>query len=139
MDNDDPLGDKLGFDEDGKEFNTVKSNYLKDKGSKDQMGKKVGDDGKRTMEMFDLMLPRGTSLKAFSRQEEDRRKVVAKMKKQGLDFDDPLNLQNKNLPNEPLKMPRIENLAMSSDSSEADDGNISDEVLKEFKLMTEKD
>ena len=36
-------------------------------------------------------------------------------------------------------MPRIENLAMSSDSSEADDGNISDEVLKEFKLMTEKD
>ena len=45
------------------------------------MGKKVGDDGKRTMEMFDLMLPRGTSLKAFSRQEEDRRKVVAKMKK----------------------------------------------------------
>ena len=60
--------------------------------------------------MFDLMLPRGTSLKAFTRQEEDRRKVVAKMKKQGLDFDDPLNLNNKNLPN-------IENLNMSSDSS----------------------
>jgi hypothetical protein len=31
--------------------------------------------------MFDLMLPRGTALKAFTRQEEDRRKVVAKMKK----------------------------------------------------------
>ena len=60
--------------------------------------------------MFDLMLPRGTSLKAFTRQEEDRRKVVAKMKKQGLDFDDSINLNNKNLPN-------IENLNMSSDSS----------------------
>jgi hypothetical protein len=56
-----------------------------------------------------------------------------------LDFDDPLNLNNKNLPNEPLKMPRLENLNMSSDSSEGEDGNISDEVLKEFKLMTEKD
>ena len=36
-------------------------------------------------------------------------------------------------------MPRIENLNMSSDSSQNEDGNISDEVLKEFKLMTEKD
>lgn len=36
-------------------------------------------------------------------------------------------------------MPRIENLNMSSDESANEDGNISDEVLKEFKLMTEKD
>jgi hypothetical protein len=60
------------------------------------------------------------------------------MKKKGLDFDDPLNLNSKNLPNEPLKMPTLENLNMSSEES-GDDGNISDEVLKEFKLMTEKD
>lgn len=92
FENDDPLGDKIGFDEDGKEFNTVKTYNKSSKSKDDLMGKKVADDGKRTMEMFDLMLPRGTSLKAFSRQEEDRRKVVAKMKKQGLDFDDPLNL-----------------------------------------------
>lgn len=137
FDNDDPLGEnkKLfdegnGAGEEGKEGEPKKD---------EQIGKQLGTDGKRTIEMFDLMLPRGTSLKAYSRQEEDRRKVVAKMKKQGLDFDDPLNLNNKNLPNEPLKMPRIENLNMSSDESQGEDGNISDEVLKEFKLMTEKD
>ena len=102
-------------------------------------GKQIAPDGKRTIEMFDLMLPRGTNLKAFTRQEEDRRKVVQKMKKQGLDFEDPLNMKNTNLPNEPLRMPRIENLNMSSESSQNDDGNISDEVIKEFKKMTEKD
>ena len=52
-----------------------------DKKDEDMIGQKVSADGKRTIEMFDLMLPRGTSLKAFSRQEEDRRKVVAKMKR----------------------------------------------------------
>jgi hypothetical protein len=41
------------------------------------MGTEISADGKRTVEMFDLMLPRGTALKAYSRQEEDRRKVVA--------------------------------------------------------------
>ena len=31
--------------------------------------------------MYDIMLPKGASLKAYTKKEEDRRKVVARMKK----------------------------------------------------------
>lgn len=69
-------------------------------------GEKQDGDGKKTVEMYDLHLPKGTVLKAYTRQEEERRRIVAKMRKQGLDFEDPLKGQeNKNLPQEPLVQP----------------------------------
>ena len=60
FDNDDPLG------ENKKMFGEVDGTG-EDKKDEDMIGQKVSADGKRTIEMFDLMLPRGTSLKAFSR------------------------------------------------------------------------
>ena len=57
FENDDPMADKTMPD--GSEFGNGPE--------EEPLGKKVSNDGKRTVEMFDLMLPRGTSLKAFTR------------------------------------------------------------------------
>lgn len=41
--------------------------------------------GRKTVEMFDLLLQRGTKVKAFSKQEEEQRKAHIKLKKLGID------------------------------------------------------
>lgn len=41
--------------------------------------------GRKTVEMFDLLLQRGTKVKAFSKAEEEQRKAHIKLKKLGID------------------------------------------------------
>lgn len=68
FDNDDPLGENKdhGFN-DGNEFGDLSVNNGLDakvhgisKHKEQKLGKQIAGDGKRTIEMFDLMLPRGT-------------------------------------------------------------------------------
>lgn len=63
------------------------------------------------------------------------------MKRKGLDFDDPLHLNSKFLPNTPLSMPRLEHLHLNDLETgdldqENSENNLDEEILKEFKTMT---
>jgi hypothetical protein len=66
----------------------------------------AGADGKRTAKMYDLMVPAGMKIKAYSRQEEEQRKKIAQLAKYGHSMEEIFE----RLPHEPLDVPGFEDL-----------------------------
>lgn len=62
---------------------------------------------------------------------------MSKLKKNGLSYDDP-TASSKKIPLEPLKMPELREFN-TPDTSDKDSDDLSDDVLSEFKELTEKD
>ena len=54
-------------DTEGAESGSKKSGSKLRLNEKELIGNQISADGKRTIQMFDIMLPKGASLKAYSR------------------------------------------------------------------------
>lgn len=91
----------------------------------------IGFDGRKTHIMYDLMVRSGQKLKAFSREEEERRKKLAQMTKYGISLDD----MNGKIPLGPLEMPELEDLTFDTHDSTSG----SEDLMEEFRGATVKD
>ncbi|CDW88447.1 protein far1-related sequence 5-like [Stylonychia lemnae] len=93
-------------------------------------------DGRKTAKMYDLMVPGRMKLKAFTRQEEEKRKRMHQLTKYG--SAQALEDIYDRLPNDGLQMPDLQDLNFYSDEDDSSDG-AGDEVIEEFRRETLKD
>ena len=88
---------------------------------------------KKTVEMFDLLLQKGTKIKAFSKQDEERRRAQQKLKKLGIDSVEQLDEQLLSRPGleDDLTPKRTKARNSNSSKSSGDDNSSQDEDLLE--------
>eukprot|EP00347_Sterkiella_histriomuscorum_P015287 403357600 len=96
----------------------------------------VAADGRKTAKMYDLMVPGRMKLKAFSRQEEEKRKRMHQLAKYG-SAQAMEDIYDK-LPSDPLSMPNIADLNFYSDGDDSSDA-AGDEIIEEFRRESLKD
>ena len=123
--------------------------YVSDE-DKDKIEGEEKDPGKvQKVEMFDLMLKRGTTVKAYSKQEEEQRRALSKLKKLGISSIKELDQQIFDQVPKPKLLDDIRKTGGARSSEDPDsqqrkeDESMSssenDDLLEEFKRETERE
>jgi hypothetical protein len=115
----------------------VEVDYYPSEGEEEADANENGDinssgDGRKTATMYDLMVPGRTKIKAFTRQEEEHRQLMAQMARYGYSIDD----INGKLPYEPLVMPDLDDLNFDTGDT---DSPSEEDVREEFRRESLKD